>query len=118
MNGWRLIQLGALCLWVAACASPISAVRVDQKTVYHDLSRSAVSTGEPSWPTRNALLEYGLLEDFETRPEAALASLHRVMVAAGGDLDALFALAELSSLRARAAGKRGYHLAAAVYRWA
>jgi len=76
-NSWRLVYLGTFCLSVAACARPISAVRVDQNTVYHDLSRSAVATGEPSWPTRNVLLERGLLEDFEKRPEAALASLHR-----------------------------------------
>jgi hypothetical protein len=117
-DSWRLVYLGAFCLSVAACASPISAVRVDQRTVYHDLSRSAVATGEPSWPTRNVLLERGLLEDFEKRPEAALASLHRAMVAAGGDLDALFALAELSFLHARAAAKREYYLATAVYAWA
>jgi pimeloyl-ACP methyl ester carboxylesterase len=117
-NDWRRVHLGALCLFVAACASPISAVRVDQKTAYQDLSRSAVATGEPSWPTRNVLLERGLLEDFEKRPEAALASLHRAMVAAGGDLDALFALAELSFLHARAAAKREYYLATAVYAWA
>jgi pimeloyl-ACP methyl ester carboxylesterase len=117
-NDWRLVLLGALGLLMAACASPVSAVRADQKTVYHDLTRSAVATGQPSWPTRNVLLEYGLLETFEERPEAALADMHRRMVAAGGDLDTLFALAELSFLHGRGAAKREYHLAAAVYAWA
>jgi hypothetical protein len=40
------------------------------------------------------------------------------MVAARGDVDALFALAELSFLHGRASAKREYHLASAVYAWA
>jgi hypothetical protein len=112
------LVLSALGLFVAACASPVSAVRVDPQTVYHELSRSAVASSEPGWPTRNVLQERGLVEAFQTRPEVAIADLHRAMVAAGSDLDALFALAELSFLHARAAAKREYHLAAAVYAWA
>jgi hypothetical protein len=113
----RLIFL-MLCLLLAACASPIFAVRADPTTVYQELSRGAVASGEPSWPTRNVLRERGLLEEFEKRPEAALAGLHRAMVAARGGIDALFALAELSFLHGRASGKREYHLASAVYAWA
>ena len=94
----RLIVLEVSCILVVACASPVSAVRVDPKTVYHQLDRSAVATGDPSWPTRNVLRERGLLEKFDAQPEAALADLHRMMVAADGDLDALFALAELSEV--------------------
>ncbi len=114
----RLIVLAALCFFVAACAAPVSAVRVDAKTVYHELSRSAVVSGEPSWPTRNVLLERGLLEEFAERPETALGDLHREMIAASGDIDTLFALAELSFLHAQATAKRDYYLAAAVYAWA
>ena len=111
----RLIFLGALSLFAAACASPVSAVRVDPKTVYHQLDRSAVATGDVSWPTRNVLRERGLLEEYAERPEVALADLHQAMAAAGGDLDALFALAELSFLHGQSSGKRAYRLAAAVY---
>ena len=114
----RLIFLKVLCLLVAACASPVFAVRADPTTVYHELSRGAIASGEPSWPTRNVLRERGLLAEFEKHPEAALADLHRAMVAARGDVDALFALAELSFLHGRASGKREYHLASAVYAWA
>jgi hypothetical protein len=96
----------------------VTTVRVDQKTVYHELSRSALVSGEPSWPTLNVLRERGLLEAFKERPENALASLHSAMTAAGGDPDMLFALAELSLLHGQAHGKRGYHLASAVYAWA
>jgi hypothetical protein len=103
---------------LAACANPVSAVRVDPKTVYGELSQSAVATGKPSTPTRNVLLERGLLETFDEKPETALTALHKAMVASGGDLDTLFALAELSFLHGRASSKREYHLAATVYAWA
>jgi pimeloyl-ACP methyl ester carboxylesterase len=105
-------------LLAAACAPPVSAIRVDPQTVYRELNRGAVASGEPSWPTRNVLRERGLLAEFEKRPEAVLADLHRGMVASGGDLNELFALAELSFLHGRATGKREHHLAAAVYAWA
>jgi pimeloyl-ACP methyl ester carboxylesterase len=114
----RLLALGVLGAFVTACASPVSAVRVDPQTVFHQLDRSAVATGDPSWPTRNVLRETGLLEKFDESPESALADLHRMMVAAGGDLDELFALAELSFLRARSSAKREYYFASAVYAWA
>jgi hypothetical protein len=103
---------------LAACANPVSAVRVDPKTVYGELSQSAVATGKPSTPTRNVLLERGLLETFDEKPETALTALHKSMVSTGGDLNALFALAELSFLQGLKSGKREYYLAAAVYAWA
>ena len=74
------LGLSALGLFVAACASPVSAVRVDPQTVYHELSRSAVASSEPSWPTRNVLQERGLVEAFQTRPEVAIADLHRAHI--------------------------------------
>jgi len=118
MRVGRLVVLGVLGAFVVACASPVSAVRVDPQTVFHQLDRSAVATGDPSWPTRNVLRETGLLEKFDESPEAALADLHRTMVTAGGDLDELFALAELSFLHARSSAKREYYFASAVYAWA
>ena len=114
----RLALVCALGLALAACAGPISAVRVDPKVVQADLGRSAITTGEPSWPTRNVLFERGLFDAFTAEPEAALADLHRAMVAAQGDPDLLFALAELSFLHGQAAKKPAYALAAAVYAYA
>ena len=113
-----LVLVCALGLALAACAGPIKAVRVDPKVVQADLGRSAITTGEPSWPTRNVLFERGLFDAFDERPEAALAELHRAMVAAKGDPDLLFALAELSYVYGRAAAKPDYTLAAAVYSYA
>jgi len=114
----RLALLGALCLALAACAGPVGTSRVDPKVVLRDLGRSAITTGEPSLPTRNVLYEHGLFEAFDEHPEAAIAELHRAMVATRGDHDLLFALAELSFLHGQVAAKPGYHLAAAVYAYA
>ena len=62
-----LVVLG---LTLAACAGPVGTVRTDPKDVLRDLARSATTTGEPSWPTRNVLFEYGLFEAFGEEPEA------------------------------------------------
>ena len=99
----RLLLLGALCLALAACAGPVGTVRIDPKIVHSELARSAVTTGEPSAPTRNVLFERGLFKAFDADPEAVIAELHRTMVAAGGDQNLLFALAELSFLHGQAA---------------
>ena len=118
MNRRRLAFVGALCLALAACAGPVGTSRVDPKAVLRDLGRSAITTGEPSLPTRNVLYERGLFETFGEHPEAAIADLHRVMVASRGDQSLLFALAELSFLHGQATAKPDYYLAAAVYAYA
>jgi hypothetical protein len=56
----RVGALAALGLALAACAGPVGTTRVDPTVVQRDLARSAVSTGDPSWPTRNVLFERGL----------------------------------------------------------
>lgn len=114
----RRVVLAALCLTLAACTSPVRAVRVDRTEARRELARSAVTTDEPSWSSRDVLLERGLLEAYAKQPEAALAALHRAMVAERGNPDLLFALAELSYLRAETTRSRGQDLAAAVYAWA
>ena len=83
---WRsLAVLSGLCLVVAACAGPVGTNRTDPKVVLRDLARSATSTGEPTWQTRNVLLEQGLFVEFDEKPEEVLAALHKTMVATGGD---------------------------------
>src|SRR5262249_9629928 len=114
----RSVSIGVLCLALAACAGPVGATRVDPKVVHKELGRSAVTTGEPSLPTRNVLFERGLFEEFDANPEPTLAKMHQAMVAARGDQDMLFALAELSFLHGQTAGKPDYSLAAAVYAYA
>jgi hypothetical protein len=48
---------------------------MDRKVVLQNLSRSAITTGEPSLPTRNVLFERSLFDGFAAEPEAALAEL-------------------------------------------
>ncbi len=114
----RPLLLGALCLLLAACAGPVFAVRGDPKDVRYDLARSAVTTGDPSWPTRNALFEHGLSDAFNAHPDDTITALHRTMVEERGNLDLLFALAELSFLHGQKVERPEYHLAAAVYAYA
>ena len=113
-----LALLSALCLALAACAGPVGTTRADPKVVQAELARSATTTGDPSWPTRNVLFEYGLFGVFDERPEDALDRMHKTMVASEGDPDLLFALAELSYIHGRSTAKREYTLAAAVYAYA
>jgi pimeloyl-ACP methyl ester carboxylesterase len=103
---------------LAACASPVGTNRSDPKVVLRELGRSATTTGDPTWQTRNVLFEQGMFLQFEERPEDVLAALHKAMIAAGGDPDLLFALAELSFLHGQTAAKPSYQLAAAVYAYA
>ena len=47
---------------------PGERLRVDPKVVQADLARSAVTTGEPSWETRNVLFEHGPLRCLRGAP--------------------------------------------------
>ena len=109
----------SLLLLLAACATaPVGVVRVDPREVHRYLTRSVLSSDEPSRVTVNVLQEHDLAELWDEDPEEALAALH---VHATGDAvrgSALFALAELSFLHAERSGKAPYHLAAAVYAFA
>jgi pimeloyl-ACP methyl ester carboxylesterase len=113
----QIALLGALCLTFSACQSPVVAMRVDPTVAHRDLTRSALTTGEPSWPTRDALAERGFVEAYRERPEAALADLHQAMLSSQ-DPNLLFALSELSVLYGQKTAKAEYMLAAAVYAYA
>jgi len=118
---WRsltLVLLCALCVALGACAGPVGTTRADPKVVQAELARSATTTGDPSWSTRNVLYENGLFDLYDDHPEDALAQMHKLMVATQGDPGVLFALAELSYIHGRNTGLREYSLAAAVYAYA
>src|SRR5262245_34758941 len=109
---WLLV---ALPLVLAACAAgPVDAVRVAPAEVHRELTANALTAARPSTATSNVLFERNLRDAFAARPAETLAELHR-QVAAGEDLDALFALAELSFLHAEASNSRAHFLAAAVH---
>ena len=113
-----LALLSALCLALAACAGPVGTTRADPKVVQAELARSATTTGDPSWPTRNVLFENGLFESSTIAPRTRWTGCTRRWWPREGDPELLFALAELSYIHGRSTAKREYTLAAAVYAYA
>jgi pimeloyl-ACP methyl ester carboxylesterase len=113
----RSLLLLPLALLLAGCATPVGVDRASPREVQRELTRSALTSGRPSAPTRELLTRLDLYGLFERDPDAAIAALHADL-APTGDLDRLFALAELSFLAAEADGRRDHALAAAVYAFA
>ncbi len=111
-----LVALG-VALLAAGCATPVGVRRVDARTVHQRLTANVLSTGRPSSPTVQVLHRQNLFERFQRQPDAALAELHARLPAEGGE-DTLFALAELSFVRAEQSGQRARFLAAAAYAYA
>jgi pimeloyl-ACP methyl ester carboxylesterase len=116
-RAWRLALLLVLLL-IAGCASPIQVERIDPRAVQHELTSNVISTGALSGPTQIVLHRQDLAGLFQTDPEAAIAALHRIATMGTGELDALFALAEMSFRHAEDTGKHPYYLAASVYAFA
>lgn len=112
-----LAALGALLLAGCATSSPVGVTREDPRVVQRELTESVLTGRVPSASTRELLTRLGLRERFERDPEAALAELGRGL-AREGDADRLFALAELSFLRASQTRRPEQALTAAVYAYA
>ncbi|TMA96728.1 MAG: hypothetical protein E6J74_07575, partial [Deltaproteobacteria bacterium] len=105
-----------LCL-LSACATPIGVSYVDRRLAYQSLTSNVLSTEKISSFSARELINFNLYQEFEDNPQKALSNLHSGL-AARGDEDRLFALAELSFLHAQNSGERSYYLAAAVYAYA
>ena len=101
-----------------ACAAPIGIRTADPHEVAHYLTRNALTTDEPSDFSENQLRRYNLLQAYEDDPDAALAKLHAAALAEGLPPDTLFALAELSFVRAESTGQQGQYAASVVYAYA
>ena len=103
----------AMLVLAAACATPIGVTLADTQSAYRDMTRSVLSTGEPSASSEIELRRLGLAERYDDDPVATLAELR----GNGRDLtqDRLFALAELSFVYAEQTGAPEYYLASAVY---
>src|SRR3954468_16188484 len=106
LAAFALLPLLALA---AGCATPIGVTRADTQARYRDLTRSALSTGEPSAGSEIVLRRMGLEARYDDDPVATLAELRGT----GRDLtqDRLFALAELSFMYAEHAGAPEHYLA-------
>lgn len=104
-------------LALAACATPIGVDRANPRSVQRQLSASALTGDRPSAPTEAFLTRMNLREPFARDPAATLAVIH-AQLAPSGDMDRLYALAELSFLVAERRRDRDRALAAAVYAYA
>jgi pimeloyl-ACP methyl ester carboxylesterase len=111
---WSICGL-ALIAW--GCATPIGVHYVDRSVAYHSLTGNVLSTERPSSFSARELVNLNLYQRFEEDPVGALAEMHAGL-AATGDEDRIFALAELSFFYANNSGDRSYYLAAAVYAYA
>ena len=117
--GPRWWPLPFLVLLLTACATtPVGVVRVDPREVHQYLTRSVLTSDEPSRVSTNVLQEHNLAALFDDEPEKALAALHEYVTGRYVRSSALFALAELSFLHAERSKKSSYHLAAAIYAFA
>ncbi len=112
----RLAFLTAVLATAAACATPVGVARDNPQALYRTLTRSVLSTGQPSPFTEQLLRRRGLDARFQREPEVVLEELRHTHTPR--DADRLFALAELSFVHAERAARRDYHLAAAVYAYA
>ena len=108
----------ALAVLSAGCATPVGVETEDPRAVALYLTRSVLTGDQPSDFSKIELRRYQLLEAYDEDPDAALAKLHQYAVANGLPQEALFALAELSFLRADADQSQESYAATAVYAYA
>src|SRR3954462_6168165 len=97
--GWWLKTLSAsagLLLLLAACAAPVQVDRVDLRSAYDELNRTALSSDQLSEVTRTVLRRAALLEVFDNRPDDAIIALRAQAVATGMHWPVLYALAEMN----------------------
>lgn len=114
----RASGLAALGLLLVGCGVPVRVAPESPEEVHRQLTRSALTAGEPSEASVNVLYHWELADAYDDDPAAALATLHQVVADGRGTANDVFALAELSFLYAEAGGGRAAYLAAAVYAWA
>jgi pimeloyl-ACP methyl ester carboxylesterase len=92
--------------------------QADPIAVHRELTRNVLTSGEPSDFSKIVLGRAGLLDQFDSDPEAALWTLHTDVAAGRRGINQVFALAELSFLHAERTKQRSYYLAAAIYAYA
>ncbi|HXJ37576.1 MAG TPA: hypothetical protein VMS22_26405 [Candidatus Eisenbacteria bacterium] len=103
---------------LGGCTAPIGIRIADPREVQLYLTRSALTDDEPSDASLIELRRYDLLQAYRYHPDAALANLHAYALAEGLPPNALFALAELSFLRAEETKQQGQYAATVVYAYA
>src|SRR3954465_8503191 len=96
--GPRIGLLACLLLSIAmaACSAPVKVERVDLRSAYEEVNRTALSSGRLSETTRTVLRRAALLDTFDNQPEAAIAALRAQATATGMHWLDLYALSEMS----------------------
>ena len=105
-------------LVLAACSAPVKVDRVDLRTAYDDLNRTALSSDQLSEATRTVLRRAALLELFDNRPDEAITELRAQAIATGMHWPDLYALAELNYYEGRRTKSKAMLLASALYAYA
>jgi pimeloyl-ACP methyl ester carboxylesterase len=113
-----MAALLALCLALTACGTPISVDRLDARTVQTELTSNALTTGKLSESTQIVLRRLDLLSVYTASPPSAITALHLIATTHTGNLDILFALAEIAFQEAERTNDRSYFLATVVYAYA
>jgi len=114
---WLVLTALAIALIAPGCATPIGVRYVEPRVAYHSLTTNVLSAQRPSSFSARELMNLNQYERFNEDPEKALAEMHAGL-AAKGDEDRVFALAELSFVYANDSGERSHYLASAVYAYA
>jgi len=117
-NGREIGWLLALASLASACASPVAISIASPRAIHRYLTQNALTTDEPSTFSLIELRRYDLLELSHDDPDLTLARLHELAIQQGLPAEALFALAELSFLRAEKKHDPGRYGAAALYAYA
>ena len=103
---------------LAACSAPVKVERVDLRTAYEDLNRTALSSDQLSETTRTVLRRAALLDTFDAQPDAAIAALRAQAIATGMHWPDLYALSEMSYYEGRRTKSKPMLLASALYAYA
>src|SRR2546421_1646240 len=107
-----------LLLLAAACAAPVQVDRVDLRSAYDELNRTALSSDQLSEFTRNVLRRAALVDYFDAQPGATIVALRAQAIAAGMPWPDLYALSEMSYYEGRRTKSKAMLLASALYAYA
>ncbi len=105
-------------LSLVACSPPVAVDRVDLRTAYEEIDRTALSSDQLSEDTRTVLRRAALLDTFDTQPDAAIAALRAQAIASGMPWQDLYALSEMNYARGREIRSKPMLLASALYAYA
>src|SRR5205823_11374473 len=91
---FRLSISVVISLLLAACAAPVQVDRVDLRSAYDELNRTALSGDQLSEFTRTVLRRAALLDDFDAQPDAAIVAPRAQAIVTGMSWPDLYALSE------------------------